>query len=154
MAVGAAAPALPDPAFPPVPGLQVLIDADNVGPARVQPVLTAITAIEAPVSIVVSGREQALSRVSWPPSARQIVASGWQRADVALAEAYRRDDGPLILVSSDGDFALLAARHPGSVLIVSAAPSYRLTENATVTDPALEGPGPLHAWLRHVTAER
>ena len=153
MAAEAAAPARPDP-----PGLQVslqvLIDADNVGPARVQPVLTAIDAIGTPVSIVVSGREQALSRVSWPQSAQQIIASGWQRADVALAEAYRRDDEPLILLSGDGDFALLAARHPGPVLIVSAAPSYRLTENATVTDPALEGPGPLQAWLRHVTAGR
>lgn len=138
----------------PVPTVQVLIDADNVGPARVRPVLTAIAALDVPVSVVVSGREQALARMSWPQDAQQIVASGWQRADVALVEAYRQDDGPLILVSGDGDFALLAARHPGPVLIVSAAPSYRLTENATVTDPALDGPDTLRAWLRQVCDER
>lgn len=134
--------------------MQVLIDADNVGPERVQPVLAALDANAAPVTIVVSGREQALARVSWPADAVQIVAAGWQRADVALAEAYRQVDEPLIVVSGDGDFALLAARHPGPVLVVSSAPSYRLTPNATVTDPALDGPAALHGWLREVSGPR
>ncbi|MBA2388975.1 MAG: hypothetical protein H0V67_01855 [Geodermatophilaceae bacterium] len=131
--------------------MQVLIDADNVGPSRVQPVLAAVAAMPARVSLVVSGRAEALARMSWPPGARIIVATGWQRADLALAEAYSHDEDPLILVSGDGDFALLAARHTGPVLIVSSAPSYRLTVSATVTDPALEGPGTLQAWVRAVS---
>lgn len=129
----------------------MLIDADNVGPARVQPLLAELADMTMPVSVVVSGRGQALARVSWPDQAQQIVAAGWQRADLALARAYRHDDGPLILVSGDGDFALLAARHAGPVLIVSSAPSYRLIPNATVTDPALDGPAALRAWLGDVT---
>lgn len=154
MVAEAAAPARPD--RPPVPRatVQVLIDADNVGPARVQPVLVELAAAHLPVTIVVSGREEALARVSWPASTRQVVASGWQRADVALAQAYRQDENPLIVVSGDGDFALLAARHPGPVLIVSSAPSYRLTGNATVTDPALDGPTALRGWLREVSDSR
>lgn len=129
--------------------VQVLIDADNVGPERVRPVLAELAAAALPMAMVVSGREQAVGRVSWPPDAELVVAAGWQRADVALAQAYRRDENPLIVVSGDGDFALLAARHPGPVLVVSSAPSHRLSQHATVTDPALDGPAVLRAWLLH-----
>lgn len=132
--------------------VQVLVDADNVGPVRIRPVLAALEAAPMPASIVVSGRQQALDRISWPSTARLIVATGWQRADLALAEAYRADEGPLIVVSGDGDFALLAARHAGPVLIVSSAPSYRLA--LPVTDPALDGPVALQTWVRAVSESR
>jgi hypothetical protein len=57
---------------------------------------------------------------------------------------------PLVLASGDGDFALLASRHGGPVLVVSGAPSSRLRDNATVVDPAMTGVDPLLRWLRAV----
>jgi hypothetical protein len=53
----------------------------------------------------------------------------------------------LVLVTGDGDFALLAARHAGPVLVISGAPSARLRQAATVVDPALDGLHPIEVWL-------
>lgn len=80
------------------------------------------------------GSARALARVSWPVNARVGEATGWQRADIALAQIYEGDDDPLVLVSGDGDFALLAQQHRGPVLVVSEAASARLRRVATVID--------------------
>lgn len=97
-----------------------------------------------------SGRQTALDALRWPPGARLLPHAGWQRADIALASAYSPDDGPLLLVTGDGDFGLLAGRHAGPVLVVSGAPSGRLRDAATVVDPAVEGVAPITAWLSAV----
>jgi hypothetical protein len=131
--------------------LQVLVDADNVPAGRLLAVMDAVSARLGPAtSVTVAGHPEALAAVDWPDAARVVPASGWQRADVVLAAAYRPDDGPLVVVSGDGDFGLLAARHPGPVLVVSQAPSVRLREAATVVDPAFEGVERITDWLRAV----
>lgn len=131
--------------------LQVLVDADNVPTGRLTPVLAALAGYLGPAtSVTVAGHPEALAAVDWPEQATVVPASGWQRADVALAAAYRPDDGPLVIVSGDGDFGLLAARHAGPVLVVSQAASGRLREAATVVDPAFEGVQRLTGWLRAV----
>lgn len=127
--------------------LQVLVDADNVAVRRVQPVLDLLAESGAAVTVVASGHPAALRRLHWPASARLIEHVGWQRADLALAEAYSADEDPLMVVSGDGDFALLAARHPGPVLVVSGSPSARLRAGATVLDPAIDGLPAISAWL-------
>jgi hypothetical protein len=114
--------------------LRVLVDAD----------------IDAPCRITASGRAAALRRLSWPEGAELLEHEGWQRADLALAAAYDPSVDPLILISGDGDFGLLAARHPGPVLVVSGAPSGRLRDSATLVDPAQDGVEPIRTWLvRH-----
>lgn len=134
--------------------LQVLVDADNVGPPRLQPVLDLLSTLldddpgRTDVLVTASGRPSALARLSWPAGTRLLEHAGWQRADVALAEAYSPALAPLLLVTGDGDFALLAARHPGDVLVVSGAASGRLREHAVVVDPASEGTAPIRAWLQ------
>lgn len=125
----------------------MLVDADNVAARRLQPVLDLLRLVDGTVAVTASGRQQALDGVSWPAAAELLVHAGWQRADVALAEAYSPSADPLILVSGDGDFALLAARHPGPVLVVSAAPSGRLRDSGLMVDPAIEGVAPIRAWL-------
>lgn len=127
--------------------LQVLIDADNVAVQRVQPILDLLAESGAAMAVVASGHPAALRRLDWPPNARLFEHVGWQRADVALAEAYSADDDPLVVVSGDGDFALLAARHPGPVLVVSGSPSARLRAGATVLDPVIDGMAAIQAWL-------
>ncbi len=127
--------------------LQVLVDADNVPPARLVPLLDRLPAGAGQVRLVVSGRPSALARVAWPDHAEVVPSTGWQRADVELATAYRPDDGPLVLVSGDGDFAQLARRHPGPVLVVSSAPAGGLRDAATVIDPVHDGPDALQRWL-------
>lgn len=129
--------------------LQVLVDADNVLPARVQPVVDLLGRVPG-VRTIVSGRASALELVSWPAGAVVEPWSGWQRADLALARAYRPDRCPLVLVSGDGDFGLLAARHPGPVLVVSGAASTALHDAATVVDPAVVGLEPVRGWLEAV----
>ena len=131
--------------------VQVLVDADNVAPRRLQPVLDLLAKVDA--AITASGRPEALDAVDWPVTAVLLPSSGWQRADVALAAAYRPDDRPLLLVTGDGDFGLLAARHAGPVLVVSGAPSGRLRDSAVVVDPAVEGTEPIRQWL-HATGVR
>jgi hypothetical protein len=126
--------------------LQVLVDADNVAPPRLAPVLKLLAEVP-DVRITASGRRSALARLDWPEQAHLLPSTGWQRADLALAQAYRPTDDPLLLVSGDGDFGLLATRHPGPVLVVSGAASGRLRDGTTVVDPATEGVGPIRAWL-------
>lgn len=133
--------------------LQVLVDADNVAPPRLQPVLDLLSALldadpgQSDTGITASGRRAALDRLSWPAGTSVLEHEGWQRADLALAEAYSPGEHPLILVTGDGDFALLAARHPGDVLVVSGAASSRLRDHALVVDPATEGTAGIQAWL-------
>lgn len=129
--------------------LRVLVDADNVAPRRLMPVLALLVRVVDEVRLSASGRPQALDRLRWPDDAELLPTSGWQRADLALAEAYRPSTDPLVLVSGDGDFGLLASRHPGPVLVVSGAASGRLRDASTVVDPAAEGVAPIVAWLGH-----
>lgn len=128
--------------------LQVLVDADNVAAPRLRPVLQLLEDVPA-ARITASGRPSALDRLTWPEQTQLLPHQGWQRADLALAAAYRPDDEPLLLVSGDGDFGLLATRHPGAVLVVSGAASGRLRDGTTVVDPAAEGIGPIRTWLGH-----
>ena len=93
--------------------LRVLVDADNVTARRLQPVLTLLGAITDDVQLTASGRPQALARSAWPQGSVLLPHAGWQRADAALAEAYRPDDDPLILISGDGDFACWSSAIPG-----------------------------------------
>lgn len=123
------------------------MDADNVAPRRLQPVLDLLGGLHADVQLTASGARDALDRLAWPAGAELLEHAGWQRADVALARAYSPGEEPLMLVSGDGDFGLLAARHPGPVLVVSGAPSGRLRDSATVLDPATDGPPAITAWL-------
>ncbi len=125
----------------------VLVDADNVAAGRVQPVVELLADRAPWAALVASGRPEALARVRWPATAELLAHAGWQRADMALARAYVPSSEPLILVSGDGDFGLLAARHPGPVLVVSGAASARLREHALVVDPATDGTGPIRQWL-------
>ena len=127
--------------------LRVLVDADNLAPRRLQPVLDLLATIRSPISITASGRPAAVDRLRWPDSAELIASAGWQRADASLAESYLPSADPLLLITGDGDFALLAERHPGPVLVVSGAASGRLRVGTTVVDPATEGVAPISAWL-------
>jgi hypothetical protein len=99
--------------------------------------------------VVVAGHPGRLADVSWPDGADVREASGWQRADSVLAAAYVADDRPLVLVSGDGDFALLAERHPGPVLVVgpSGSTSGRLRGPNAVVDPVHDGLERLRSWL-------
>ncbi|MDP9116447.1 MAG: hypothetical protein M3O28_04135 [Actinomycetota bacterium] len=128
--------------------LRVLVDADNVSPIRLQPVLDVLVAARVPIQLTASGRQGALDDLHWPTGAQLLAHTGWQRADVALARQYRPTSDPLLLVSGDGDFALLAARHPAPVLVISGAASQRLREVAMTVDPAVEGLQPVRDWLR------
>jgi hypothetical protein len=129
-----------------------LVDADNVAPRRVQPVLDLV-ASRSDVRITAGGRGSALNRLVLPADAQRLVHAGWQRADVALAQAYRPTNDPLVLITGDGDFGLLASRHPGPVLVISGAASLRLREGTTVVDPASEGLDPVRGWLREYAEE-
>jgi hypothetical protein len=126
--------------------LRVLVDADNVAPQRIEPVLALLTDVPG-VHITASGRQQALAGVSWPDGTELLEHAGWQRADLALADAYSPAAEPLVLITGDGDFGLLASRHPGPVLVISGAASARLRDGTTVVDPALDGLAPVEAWL-------
>ncbi len=127
-------------------GAVALIDADNVAPSRLQPVLDLLATVP-DTRVVASGRPAALARLDWPAGTEQLPAQGWQRADVQLAQNYRPGPYPLLLVTGDGDFALLAGRHPGPVVVISGSPSTRLRDVALTVDPATEGTEPIRAWL-------
>jgi hypothetical protein len=137
--------------------VQVLVDADNVHPARLRALLDALRKVgltpARDVRITVSGRPAALADTDWPDGTELIERIGWQSSDVALADAYTQDDEPLVVASGDGDFGQLVARHPGPVLVVAAAESTagRLRDVATVVDPVHSGIDRLVNWLRGAT---
>lgn len=126
--------------------LRVLVDADNVVAQRIDPVLALLAELPS-VRITASGRASALARVDWPPGTELLEHAGWQQADLALAAAYSPADEPLLLITGDGDFGLLATRHPGPVLVISGAASERLRDGTLVVDPATEGLARIQAWL-------
>jgi len=137
----------------PVPrGPQVLVDADNLDVGRLRLIAPELAAV---ARVVVAGHPARLARVTWPEHADLRPAGGWQGADAVLAQAYTPDDEPLVLVTGDGDFALLAQRHPGPVLVVgtAGATSSRLRhgEGVTVVDPVHDGLERLRAWLSPAT---
>jgi hypothetical protein len=127
--------------------LRVLIDADNVAPTRIRPVLALLTELDVAARVTVSGRSAALARMSWPDGTELLPHAGWQQADLALAAAYEPNDDALVLITGDGDFGHLARRHPGAVLVVSGAASGSLRSGTLVVDPATEGTAPIRAWL-------
>jgi hypothetical protein len=133
--------------------LRVLIDADNVVPQRIRPVLDLLTELGTPVRVTVSGSQAALDRTDWPAGSELLAHAGWQQADLALAAAYSPSADPLLLITGDGDFGLLASRHPGEVLVVSGAASNRLRDGTLVVDPAAEGTNRIRNWLAAYAAE-
>ena len=80
--------------------IQVLVDADNVTGPRLNALLAALR--DVPARIVAAGSRESLRAVSWPGGALLFPREGWQRADVALADAYTPTPGPLVIVSGDG----------------------------------------------------
>lgn len=132
--------------------LQVLVDADNLHRRELRAVLQWFGAVQLPpAAIVVSGRPQAMDAVDWPAGWRLVEASGWQSADLVLAAAYRPDRGPLVIVSGDGDFAHLASRHAGPVLVVSSSPAAALRTVATVLHPAMDSADEFTRWLQQAS---
>jgi hypothetical protein len=127
----------------------VLVDADNLDPARLRLVAAELRDAGPEVRVVVAGHPDRLAAVRWPEHAVVVAASGWQRADITLAAAYQPDDGPLVVVSGDGDFALLAQRHDGPVLVVApeAGRSARYRSTGAVVDPVHEGVQRLRDFL-------
>lgn len=125
--------------------IQVLVDADNVNAARLQALLSALPMDE--VEVIVAGSPRALGAVTWPQHAHVREIEGWQQADLHLAEAYRPSRAPLVLVTGDGDFSMLAATHPGPVLVISDRPASRLRAAGTVIDPVVDGPAAVRAWF-------
>ena len=125
--------------------IQVLIDADNINAARLRAFLRAVPLSE--VDITVAGSPRALAGVTWPRNARVVEAEGWQQADLDLVATYRRDSEPLVLVTGDGDFGLLATTHRGPVLIVSDRPASRLRAAGTVVDPVVDGLDAVRTWF-------
>ncbi len=121
-------------------------------PARAQPVLDVLADRGLGTCILAAGSARSLARLRWPTGAEIVEASGWQQADLVLGHAYTPSNGPLLLITGDGDFGLLAARHPGPVLVVSGAASGRLKVAAPVLDPAVDGVRPLEEWLDLVLA--
>ncbi|HEX8935528.1 MAG TPA: hypothetical protein VF788_15335 [Pseudonocardiaceae bacterium] len=129
--------------------VQVLVDADNLDVPRLR-LLVAALDTSSSAEVVVAGAPAALDAIDWPPRAQVLSASGWQGADLLLARAYRADGRPLLLASGDGDFAQLARRHPGPVLLVSGTASRSRTltgPRITPTDPAADGGAALRSWL-------
>ena len=126
----------------------MLVDADNLDVGRLRLIAPELATVS---RLVVAGHPARLRRVDWPDGADLRPAGGWQGADAVLAQAYVPDDEPLVLVTGDGDFALLAQRHTGPVLVVgtSGATSGRLRHGAgvTVVDPVHDGVERLRAWL-------
>ncbi len=129
--------------------MQVLVDADNLDVPRLRLLVAALQAASC-ADVVVAGASAVLNAVDWPPDTQLMPATGWQGADLLLARAYRTEHQPLLLATGDGDFAQLARRHPGPVLVVSSTAnrSHNLTAPHVVpTDPALDGGAQLRAWL-------
>jgi hypothetical protein len=118
----------------------------------VAPVLALLAELGIEARVVASGSPVALARFQWPPGTELLAHRGSQQADLALVAAYSPTGDPLVLVSGDGDFGLLATRHPGPVLVISGAASGRLRDGTTVLDPALDGVAPIRAWLAAVSS--
>ncbi|MGH3798850.1 MAG: hypothetical protein ACRDTD_01730 [Pseudonocardiaceae bacterium] len=134
--------------------VQVLVDADNLDVPRLW-LLVAALAASPSADVVVAGAPAALDAVDWPSWAQVLPARGWQSADLLLARAYRADDRPLLLATGDGDFAQLARRHPGPVLLVSQTSSRSRAftgPRIVTTDPASDGGAQLRSWLEQSTA--
>jgi hypothetical protein len=138
--------------------VQVLVDADNLDVPRLRLLVAALEAVlEASPSahVVVVGAPAALDALDWPSGAQVLPASGWQSADLLLARAYRADERPLLLATGDGDFAQLARRHPGPVLLVSGMSSRSrafIGPRISTTDPASDGGAQLRSWVEQSTA--
>jgi hypothetical protein len=129
--------------------MQVLVDADNLDVPRLRLLVVALEAAPS-AEVVVAGAPAALEAIDWPARAQVLPATGWQGADLLLARAYRAEDRPLLLATGDGDFAQLARRHPGPVLLVSSTSnrSRALTApHITPTDPAADAGAQLRRWL-------
>ncbi len=129
--------------------VQILIDADNLDAPRLR-LLVAALGTASSAAVVVAGAPAALDAVDWPPQAQVLPARGWQGADLLLARAYRIEDRPLLLATGDGDFAQLARRHPGPVLLVSGTSTRSRAiagPRITITDPAVDGGAALRSWL-------
>src|SRR5581483_9593076 len=129
--------------------MQVLVDADNLDVPRLRLLVAALQGAS-PADVVVAGAPAVLEAVDWPTHTQLLPATGWQGADLLLARAYRAQHQPLLLATGDGDFAQLARRHPGPVLLVSSTAnrSHNLTAPHTIpTDPAVDGGAQLRAWL-------
>ncbi len=134
--------------------VQVLVDADNLDVPRLRLLVAALAAWPSG-DVVVAGKPTALEALDWPSGAQVLPASGWQGADLLLARAYRADDRPLLLATGDGDFAQLARRHPGPVLLVSGTSSRSRAftgPRIVTTDPASDGGAQLRSWLGQSTA--
>lgn len=134
--------------------VQVLVDADNFDVPRLRLLVAALAAAPS-AEVVVAGAPAILDAVDWPPGAAVLPASGWQGADLMLARAYRADDRPLLLATGDGDFAQLARRHGGPVLLVAGRSSRSRAftgPRITTTDPAADGGAQLRSWLNQSTA--
>jgi hypothetical protein len=135
--------------------VQILVDADNLDVPRLRLLVAALDAApSADVVVVVAGAPTALEAVDWPPQAQVLPASGWQGADLLLARAYGADDRPLLLATGDGDFAQLARRHPGPVLLVGRTSSRSRAftgPRIATTDPATDGGAELRSWLDRST---
>ncbi|EYT90692.1 hypothetical protein CcI156_04360 [Frankia sp. CcI156] len=129
--------------------VQVLADADNLA-ARWMTVTMRIVGGYG-CAVTAAGAAGRLAAVRWPAQCRLVAAEGWQRADLALAGAYRSDEAPLLLVTGDGDFAYLASRHPGPVAVAGVLVARALRDTATVIDLARDGAAPLVRWLNHVS---
>jgi hypothetical protein len=129
--------------------VQILVDADNLDVPRLR-LLVAALGTAPSAAVVVAGARAALEAVDWPLRAQVLPARGWQGADLLLAHAYRADDRPLLLATGDGDFAQLARRHPGPVLLVGGTSSRSRAiagPRITTTDPAVDGGAELRFWL-------
>jgi hypothetical protein len=134
--------------------MQVLIDADNLTVPRLRLLVVALD-VAPSAEVVVAGAPSAVEALDWPPQAQVLPASGWQGADLLLVRAYHADDQPLLLATGDGDFAQLARRHPGPVLLVGGTSSRSRAftgPRITITDPADDGGAHLRSWLELSTA--
>ena len=123
----------------------MLVDADNVSAPRLRAFLRAVPLDE--VQLIVAGRPSAVAGVAWPPGAVIHEVEGWQQADLALVAAYQPGDEPLVVVSGDGDFSMLAATHAGPVLVISDRPASRLRASGVVVDPIVDGLDAVRHWF-------
>lgn len=129
--------------------MQVLVDADNLDLPRLR-ILVAALELAPSADVVVAGAPAVVEALDWSPQAQVLPARGWQGADLLLARAYHANDQPLLLATGDGDFAHLARRHPGPVLLVGGTSSRSRAfagPQITITDPAADGGAQLRSWL-------